>query len=167
MFLKARRTTPRSTGCFEGQLRHPQEARFTEDVDLRLDAEIHLVPAIIVAAAAFPLDDPFSFELTGPPRALTGPPGGLRFVVVTSLFGQELVRFKVDVSSRDAVWVGRLVLSSTRAAQAVHELDRPAVEGARELIAECGDVRLGEPLAQDPRLQTLDQLTGLDRPHRW
>jgi predicted nucleotidyltransferase component of viral defense system len=48
-------------GGYATQLRHPQEARFIEDVDLRIDADI----------------------------------------------GQALVRFKVDVSSRDAV-VGEL-----------------------------------------------------------
>ncbi len=60
-----------------------------------------------------------------------------------------------------------ITLRSTRAPQAVHELDHPAVEGARELIAEHGEARHWEPFALDPRLQTLDQPTGLDRPHRW
>lgn len=95
-------------GGYANQLRHPADARFTEDVDMRFDADIGRATEMIADAAALDLDDPFSFEMAAPPRTLVGPPGGgLRYVLVARLIGQELVRFKVDVSSRDAV-VGRL-----------------------------------------------------------
>jgi predicted nucleotidyltransferase component of viral defense system len=95
-------------GGYANQLRYPHEARFTEDVDLRIDADIERATEMMANAAALELDDPFSFEIAAPPRPLVGPPGGgLRYVVVARLIGQELVRFKVDVSSQDAV-VGTL-----------------------------------------------------------
>jgi predicted nucleotidyltransferase component of viral defense system len=95
-------------GGYANQLRHPDEARFTEDVDLKIDADIGRATEMIANAAALELDDPFSFEMAAPPRTLVGPPGGgLRYIMVARLIGQELVRFKVDVSSQDAV-VGNL-----------------------------------------------------------
>lgn len=91
-------------GGYANQLRAPTEARFTEDVDLNLDAEIGKAKGVITAAAPHDLDDRFGFEVAGEPRPLVGPPGGgLRFVVVARLWGSELVRFKIDVSSADAV----------------------------------------------------------------
>lgn len=92
-------------GGYANQLRRPGEARFTEDVDLRIDAEIDSAPGMIAAAiASAALDDPFTYELHAPPRPLSGPPGGgLRFVVVARVAGIELVRFKVDVSARDVI----------------------------------------------------------------
>jgi hypothetical protein len=91
-------------GGYANQLRHPGEARFTEDVDLRIDAGIDAALGMVAAAIAHGLDDPFTYELAAPPRRLPGPPGGgLRFVVVARIAGTELVRFKVDISSRDAV----------------------------------------------------------------
>jgi hypothetical protein len=75
---------------------------------MRIDAEIERATEMIANADEFALDDPFSFEIAAPPRPLVGPPGGgLRYLMVARLVGQELVRFKVDVSSRDAV-VGAL-----------------------------------------------------------
>ena len=105
-------TTPWGTwvlkGGYANQLRHPGEARFTEDVDLRIDAGIDTAVGMIAAAIAHVLDDPFTYELLAPLRPLPGPPGGgLRFVFVARIAGAELVRFKVDVSSRDAI-VGEL-----------------------------------------------------------
>lgn len=95
-------------GGYANQLRHPDKARFTEDVDLRIDADIERATDMVTTAARLDLGDPFSFELAAPPRTLVGPPGGgLRHVLVARLIGQELVRFKVDVSSQDAV-VGTL-----------------------------------------------------------
>lgn len=95
-------------GGYANQIRHPDGARFTEDVDLNIDADIERATDMVASAAALDLDDPFSFEIAAPLRLLVGPPGGgLRYVVVTRLVGQELVRFKVDVSSQDAV-VGAL-----------------------------------------------------------
>jgi predicted nucleotidyltransferase component of viral defense system len=95
-------------GGYANHLRHPEEARFTQDVDLRIDADIESATDMVSTAARLDLGDPFSFELAAPPRALVGPQGGgLRHVMVARLIGQELVRFKVDVSSQDAV-VGTL-----------------------------------------------------------
>ena len=101
-------TTPWGTwvlkGGYANQLRHPGEARFTEDVDLRIDAGIDTAAGMIAVAIGHVIDDPFTYELAGPPRLLPGPPGGgLRFVVVARVAGAELVRFKLDISSRDAV----------------------------------------------------------------
>ena len=91
-------------GGYANQLRHPQEARFTDDVDLRIDADIASAAAMIAGAIARSLDDPFAYELAAPPRHLPGPPGGgLRFIVVARIAGIELVRFKADLSSQDAV----------------------------------------------------------------
>ncbi len=53
-------------GGYANQLRHPGEARFTEDVDLRIDAEIGRAAELIANAARAELDDPFSFELAAP-----------------------------------------------------------------------------------------------------
>ncbi len=95
-------------GGFANQLRHPRAARFTEDVDLHIDADIESATTMVMGALALELDDPFTYELAAPPRVLHGPPGGgLRYGVISRLVGQELVRFKVDVSSEDAV-VGKL-----------------------------------------------------------
>jgi predicted nucleotidyltransferase component of viral defense system len=91
-------------GGYANQLRYPGEARFTEDVDLRIDADIDTATGMIAAAIAHGLDDPFAYELPAPPRQLPGPPGGgLRFVVVARVAGGELVRFKVDVSAQDVI----------------------------------------------------------------
>lgn len=91
-------------GGYANQLRHPGEARFTEDVDLRIDADIDAAIGMIAAAIAHGLDDLFGYELPAPPRQLPGPPGGgLRFAVIARVAGAELVRFKVDVSARDVI----------------------------------------------------------------
>lgn len=77
-------------------------------MDLAIDAAIETATDMLAEAFRIDLDDQFTFELAGAPRALAGPPGGgVRCLVVARLGGQELVRFKVDVSAHDAI-VGRL-----------------------------------------------------------
>lgn len=91
-------------GGFANQLRRPTEARFTEDIDLRIDSAIDTAPELLAQAFADPVEDLFSFEAASAPVAIQGPPGGgLRFVVVARVAGAELVRFKVDVSALDVV----------------------------------------------------------------
>ncbi|MFV2065313.1 MAG: nucleotidyl transferase AbiEii/AbiGii toxin family protein [Chloroflexota bacterium] len=91
-------------GGYANQLRHPSEARFTEDVDVRIDADISGATPMVTDALTLHIEDPFEFELASPPRELVGPPGGgMRYPVIARLVGQELVRFKIDVSSRDAI----------------------------------------------------------------
>lgn len=95
-------------GGYANQLRRPDSARFTEDLDLKVDAAIETAPELLAAAFAVDLTDDFSYEVGASARPLVGPPGGgLRFVVVTRLSGTELVSFKVDVSVADVV-VGEL-----------------------------------------------------------
>lgn len=90
-------------GGYANQLRAPAEARFTHDVDLRLDAPIDQAPTILAAASSTDLSDLFSYEL-GDPRPLVGPPGGgLRFPVQTLIAGSAFVSFGADVNSSDAV----------------------------------------------------------------
>ncbi len=73
-------TTPWGTwvlkGGYANQLRHPGEARFTEDVDLRIDAGIDAASGMVEAAIGHVLDDSFTYELPASPRRLPGPPGG-------------------------------------------------------------------------------------------
>jgi hypothetical protein len=91
-------------GGYTNQLRRPDDARFTEDLDLRINAAIETAPEILAAGFAVDLADDFSYEVAATPATLDGPPGGgLRFVVAARLAGTELVRFKVDVSAEDAV----------------------------------------------------------------
>ena len=91
-------------GGFANQLRRPTEARFTEDIDLRIDSAIDTAPELLAQAFADPVEDLFAFEAASAPASLQGPPGGgLRFVVVARVVGAELVRFKVDVSAFDVV----------------------------------------------------------------
>lgn len=95
-------------GGYANQLRRPDSARFTEDLDLKIDAAIEAAPELLAAGFAIDAADDFSYEAAGPATILQGPPGGgLRFVVVVRLVGTELVRFKVDVSAADVV-VGEL-----------------------------------------------------------
>lgn len=90
-------------GGYANQLRAPAEARFTQDVDLRLDAPLDQAPTILATAASTDLADLFSYELADP-RPLVGPPGGgLRFPVRTLIAGSAFVSFGADVSSNDAV----------------------------------------------------------------
>jgi len=42
------------------------------------------------------------------------------------------------------------LLRATRTPEAVHEFNDPSIERARELVAECVEVRHGERLAGDP-----------------
>jgi len=95
-------------GAFANQLRAPSEARFTQDVDLRLEAPLEDAPEILARAASTDLADLFSFEFAAPPQSLIGPPGGgLRFPIRALLAGTEFVRFGADVNSMDAV-IGKL-----------------------------------------------------------
>jgi hypothetical protein len=82
-------------GGYANQLRRPDVARFTEDLDLRIDAAIETAPEILASGFAVDLADDFSYEVAASPAPLEGPPGGgLRFGVVARLAGIELVRFK-------------------------------------------------------------------------
>jgi len=95
-------------GGYANQLRRPNDARFTEDLDLKIEAAIEAAPELLASGFAVDLSDDFSYEVASSPAPLEGPPGGgLRFVVVARLAGTELVRFKVDVSAADVV-VGEL-----------------------------------------------------------
>ena len=91
-------------GGYANQLRRPDDARFTEDLDLKIDAAIETAPELLASGFAVDLGDDFSYEVATSPGPLEGPPGGgLRFAVVARLAGTELVRFKVDVSAADVV----------------------------------------------------------------
>ncbi len=91
-------------GGYANQLRRPDDARFTEDLDLKIDAAIETAPELLASGFAVDLGDDFGYEVATSPAPLEGPPGGgLRFVVVARLAGTELVRFKVDVSAADVV----------------------------------------------------------------
>lgn len=91
-------------GGYANQLRRPDDARFTEDLDLKIDAAIETAPELLASGFAVDLGDDFSYEVATSPGPLEGPPGGgLRFVVVARLAGTEIVRFKVDVSAADVV----------------------------------------------------------------
>ena len=95
-------------GGYANQLRRPDDARFTEDLDLKIDAAIETAPELLASGFAVDVGDDFSYDVAATPASLEGPPGGgLRFVVVARLAGTELVRFKVDVSAADVV-VGEL-----------------------------------------------------------
>lgn len=91
-------------GGYANQLRRPDDARFTEDLDLKIDAAIETAPELLASGFAVDLGDDFSYEVATAPAPLDGPPGGgLRFVVVARLAGTVLVPFKVDVSAADVV----------------------------------------------------------------
>jgi predicted nucleotidyltransferase component of viral defense system len=91
-------------GGYANQLRRPGDARFTEDLDLKIDAAIETAPELLASGFAVDLGDDFGYDVASPPAPLDGPPGGgLRFVVVARLAGTELVRFKVDVRAADVV----------------------------------------------------------------
>lgn len=95
-------------GGFANQLRRPQDARFTEDIDLRINTTIDQAPQLLADSFAARVDDLFSYEIASGPLSFVGPPGGgARFVVVARYDGNELVSFKVDISADDAV-VGQL-----------------------------------------------------------
>ena len=100
-------------GGYANQLRAPAEARYTQDIDLKLDVPLDRAQAMLKRAASFRLADSsgswdlFSFEI-GDPKPLTGPPGGgLRFRMQALVAGQPFVSFGVDVNSKDVV-VGAL-----------------------------------------------------------
>ncbi len=71
------------TRLHANQLRRPDDARFTEDIDLRIAATIDAAPMLMADAFEADLDDLFSYEPPAPPTPLEGPPGGgLRFVAL-------------------------------------------------------------------------------------
>ena len=91
-------------GGYANQLRRADDARFTEDLDLKIDAAVETAPELLASGFLVDLGDDFSYEIAMSPGTLEGTPGGgLRFVVVARLAGTELVRFKVDVSAADVV----------------------------------------------------------------
>lgn len=95
-------------GGFANQLRRPADARFTEDIDLRIASTIDAAPTLIADAFGEDLKDLFSYELTAAPAELQGPPGGgLRFVTMARIAGQQLVTFKIDISASDVI-IGNL-----------------------------------------------------------
>lgn len=95
-------------GGYANQLRRPEEARFTEDLDLRIEAAIEEATGLLAAGFAIDLGDDFGYEVVAAATPLQGPPGGgLRFVVVVRVAGSILVQFKVDVSAADVI-VGHL-----------------------------------------------------------
>jgi len=90
-------------GGYANQLRRP-DARFTEDLDLKIETAIETAIELLASGFAVDLADDLSYEVATSPAPLEGPPGGgLRFVVIARLAGTELVRFKVDVSAADVV----------------------------------------------------------------
>ncbi|HEX7611922.1 MAG TPA: nucleotidyl transferase AbiEii/AbiGii toxin family protein [Candidatus Limnocylindrales bacterium] len=95
-------------GGYANQLRRPDAARFTEDLDLKIEAGIDEAPILLAGGFATDLGDGFAYEASTAARVLDGPPGGgLRFAVAARLMGDEFVHFKVDLSISDVV-VGRL-----------------------------------------------------------
>jgi hypothetical protein len=95
-------------GGYANQLRRPDDARSTEDLDLRIEAAIDAAPALLAAGFAVDLHDGLAYDVATAAAPLQGPPGGgLRFGVVSRLAGTPLVQFKVDLSAGDVV-VGQL-----------------------------------------------------------
>jgi len=91
-------------GGYANQLRRPDAARFTDHLDLKIEAAIEEAPALLAAGFATDLGDDFGFEAASPAAPLQGPPGGgLRFVVVVRLAGSQLIQFKVDVNAADVI----------------------------------------------------------------
>ncbi len=91
-------------GGYANQLRRPDEARFTEDLDLKIEATIEEATGLLAAGFAIDLGDDFGYEAAAAATPLQGPPGGgLRFVVVVRVAGSILVQFKVDVSAADVI----------------------------------------------------------------
>ena len=91
-------------GGYANQLRRPDEARFTDDLDLKIEAEIEEATGLLAAGFAIDLGDDFGYEVAAAATPLQGPPGGgLRFVVVVRVAGSLLVQFKVDVSAADVI----------------------------------------------------------------
>jgi hypothetical protein len=91
-------------GGYANQLRRPDGARFTEDLDLKIEAAIEEAPGLLAAGFAVDLGDDFGYEAAAAAAPLRGPPGGgLRFVVVVRVAGSLLVQFKVDVSAADVI----------------------------------------------------------------
>jgi len=95
-------------GGYANQLRSPDDARSTEDLDLKIEAVIDAAPALLAAGFAVELHDGLAYDVATAAAPLHGPPGGgLRFAVVCRLAGTPLVQFKVDISAGDVI-VGQL-----------------------------------------------------------
>lgn len=100
-------------GGYANQLRQPFGARFTEDVDLHIGADIERAPLVLADAFAVNLDDLLEYTAPSAPVALEGPPGGgLRYQVIALLVGSQLVNFEIDFSAADAI-VGSLQIFSS------------------------------------------------------
>ena len=137
-------------GGHANQLRRPDEARSTEDLDLRIEAAIEEATGLLAAGFAIDLGDDFGYEAAAAAAPLLGRPGGgLRFVVVVRVAGYPLVRFKVDVSAADVI-VGGLEahlsdpvlerLGFTRARYPVYPIAQHVAEPETSLISR-GSVR--------------------------
>jgi len=148
-------------GGYANQLRRPYDARFTEDLDLKVDAAIETAPELLASGFAVDLADDFSYEAAAAPTPLEGPPGGgLRFVVVARLAGTELVHFKVDVSAADVSSASSRPISPIQSSDALASGDHgspsipspgagPAVCACRSRHSRCGR------LEADPDAETV------------
>ena len=63
-------------GGYANQLRRPDDARFTEDLDLKIDAAIETAPELLASGFAVDLGDDFGYEVATSPAPLERPPGG-------------------------------------------------------------------------------------------
>jgi hypothetical protein len=63
-------------GGYANQLRQPDDARFTEDLDLKIEAEIEAATGLPAAGFAIDLCDDFGYEAAAAATPLQGPPGG-------------------------------------------------------------------------------------------
>ena len=57
-------------GGYANQLRRPGDARFTEDLDLRIDAAIETAPELLASGFGVDLADDFSYEVATAPTPL-------------------------------------------------------------------------------------------------
>jgi hypothetical protein len=57
-------------GGYANQLRRPDDARFTEDLDLRIDAAIEQAPELLASGFAIDLSDDFTYEVASSPTSL-------------------------------------------------------------------------------------------------
>jgi predicted nucleotidyltransferase component of viral defense system len=60
-------------GGYANQLRRPDDARFTEDLDLKIDAAIEMAPELLASGFAVDLSDDFSYEVASSPVPLDRP----------------------------------------------------------------------------------------------
>lgn len=57
-------------GGYANQLRRPDDARFTEDLDLKIDAAIETAPELLASGFSIDLADDFSYEVASAPGPL-------------------------------------------------------------------------------------------------